>query len=619
MCGIAGLILRDGRPVDTGRLRVMAQALAHRGPDGEGVWEDGAAGLVHRRLSIVDLSPAGAQPMLSVDGRFSITFNGEIYNYQELRRELEAQGVTFRSTSDTEVLLTLFAREGADMLGKLHGMFAFAVWDAEKQELFFARDRLGKKPFFYQLDENGFAFASELKALMTEKKPEIDWDAVRLFFGLQYVPSPLTGFVGLNSLPPATYGWFKNGEVTLSRYEPFLWKPSFSGSVEDAAKEVRRLFEASVRLRMIADVPVGTFLSGGVDSSAVAAVMARDATTPIKTFTMGFPSFGFDERKEAAAFAARLGAEHHAFEATPEAALAIVDQVIAQYDAPYADSSAIPTWLLAKETKNHVKAVMTGDGGDELFAGYRRYGYFAQASRFGRGVLSWLAISGCWLRYIIGRDPRWMRIATTMEGLRRSWGQGYAELFTGAYFGRDATKRLLQPDFYERTDRSDATRFVADQYDESLGLQGAMDFDARSYLPDCLNVKMDRATMAHGLEARAPFLDQDLARFVSTLPLNQLLEGGKQKFLLRRALAGLVPEEVFDRPKRGFQVPLAEWFRGVLRSTFVERCLGEASPLLRICRREEVQRYLDENDRGIDHGNRLWMLFSLATWLQRYG
>jgi asparagine synthase (glutamine-hydrolysing) len=556
--------------------------------------------------------------MLSADGRYAVTFNGEIYNYQELRRELEAQGIAFRSTSDTEVLLHLYALHGEGALAKLRGMFAFAIWDKQTRELFFARDRLGKKPFYYTLDDGGFAFASELKALTSRTKPEVDWQAVRLFLGLQYVPSPMTGFVGIKSLEPGSCGRWKEGAVSIKAYDVVAWRPSFAGSTEDAAQEVRRLLEESVRLRMIADVPVGTFLSGGVDSSAVAALMARQSSSPIKTFTMGFPSFGFDERAEAAAFAARLGAEHHVFEATPEAALAIVDQLIAQYDAPYADSSAIPTWLLAQQTKQEVKAVMTGDGGDELFAGYRRYSYFAQAARFGRGPLAWLTVYGARLRSLVGRDPRWMRMADTLKGLQRSWGQGYGELFTGAYFGRDATKRLLQEEFCRNTDRSDATQFVADRYQETLGLQGAMDFDLRSYLPDCLNVKMDRATMAHGLEARSPFLDQELAHFVTTLPLQLLMEKGKQKSLLRRALSGLVPEEIFERPKRGFQVPLAEWFRGVLRPAFVERCLSESSPLLRICRRAEVQRYLDENDRGIDHGNRLWMLFSLATWLQRY-
>ena len=619
MCGIAGLISRDGRPVDTGQLRAMASALSHRGPDGEGMWSEGEAGLLHRRLAIVDLSPTGAQPMLSADGRFSITFNGEIYNYQELRRGLEAQGVAFRSTSDTEVLLHLYAMHGEAALAKLRGMFAFAIWDKQTRELFFARDRLGKKPFYYMVDDEGFSFASELKALTTKKKPEIDWDALRLFFGLQYVPSPMTGFVGIKSLEPGQCGRWKEGAATIKAYDTVAWRPSFFGSAEEAAQEVRRLLEASVRLRMIADVPVGTFLSGGVDSSAVAAFMARQSSAPIKTFTMGFPSFGFDERAEAAAFASRLGAEHHAFEATPEAALAIVDQLIAQYDAPYADSSAIPTWLLAQQTKQEVKAVMTGDGGDELFAGYRRYGYFAQAARFGRGPFAWFVSTGCRIRSWFGRDPRWIRMAATVEGLHHSWGLGYGALFTGAYFGHDATMRLLQDEFRQKTEPSDATRFVASKYNEALGLQGAMDFDLRSYLPDCLNVKMDRATMAHGLEARSPFLDQELAHFVTTLPLQLLMEKGKQKPLLRRALSGIVPEEIFDRSKRGFQVPLAEWFRSALRPVFVERCLSEGSPLLRICRRTEVQRYLDENDRGIDHGNRLWMLFSLATWLQKYG
>lgn len=614
MCGIAGLISRDGRPVDRDRLLGLVKAISHRGPDGEGIWTDGPAGLGHRRLAIVDLSDGGKQPMHSSDGRYSITFNGEIYNYQELRKEFADDAEPFHSTSDTEVLLRLYARDGINMLDQLRGMFAFAIWDKQKNELFFARDRVGKKPFFWMNDAKEFAFASEVPALTGHHKAEIDEEAIRLFIGLQYVPSPRTGFRGINSLPPAHYGFWKDGRVTIQRYDSFEVSPEYDGTFEDAAQEVRRLFEEAVRYRMIADVEVGCFLSGGMDSSAIAAQMAKLSDSPIKTFTMGFPNWSADERSEAAAFAKRIGAQYFSFEASPKDGVALVDDLIELYGVPYADSSALPTYLLARETRQHVKAVMNGDGGDEAFGGYRRYGHFRRAEDlYASGFGPFIAKVARWRR-----DPRYHRFADTLDGMEKSVSNGYAELFTGSYFGSKRAKALLNPSFEAKTRDATPEEFIRSFYGTRLGAGGALDFDRRSYLPDDLCVKMDRATMAHGLEARSPFLDQELMRFTAHLPFEFHFRGGKQKAVLQAAIADLVPREVLSRPKRGFQVPLAAWFRKELRSAFVERCLSSDSKLSQICQPDEVERYLHENDRGTDHGNRLWMLLSLATWLERY-
>ncbi len=614
MCGIAGLISRDGRPVDRDRLVGMVGVISHRGPDGEGIWTEGVAGLGHRRLAIVDLSDGGKQPMLSADGRYSITFNGEVYNYQELKRELEASGARFHSTSDTEVLLELFARQGEAMLEKLRGMFAFAIWDKQKNELFFARDCVGKKPFFWMNDAHGFAFASEVPALTSRGQVEIDHEALRLFIGLQYVPAPRTGFRGINNLPPAHCGTWKEGTVNIRRYDSFEPLPAFTGSFDEAARETRRLLDEAVRYRLIADVEVGCFLSGGMDSTAIAALMAKSSATPIKTFTMGFPNWAADERSEAEAFAKQIGAEHFSFEAKPSDGVALVDDLIDLYGVPFADSSALPTYLLARDTRYHVKAVLNGDGGDEAFAGYRRYGYFRKAEKLHRMGLGSLVAGAA--RFM--SDPRYQRFASTLEGLSQSIGDGYADLFTGSYFDRKATEKLLQPEFAAKTAGDSAEAFIRSHFDPRLGVGGALDFDRRSYLPDDLCVKMDRATMAHGLEARSPFLDQELMRFTARLPFDFHFRGGKQKAVLQAAIADLIPAEVMSRPKRGFQVPLSAWFKNELRSVFVERCLSSDAKLLEICRKEEVERYLRENDRGVDHGNRLWMLMSLATWLEKY-
>jgi asparagine synthase (glutamine-hydrolysing) len=608
MCGIAGLISRDGRPVDRDRLVGMVGAISHRGPDGEGIWTEGVVGFCHRRLAIVDLSESGKQPMLSAVGRYSITFNGEIYNYLELRKELEASGAKFRSTSDTEIILELFARQGESMLEKLHGMFAFAIWDKQKNELFFARDRVGKKPFFWMNDATGFAFASEVPALTKRGSVEIDQEALRLFIGLQYVPAPRTGFRGISSLPPAHCGTWKDGAVAICRYDAFESSPSFTGSFEEAVLETRRLLDEAVRYRLIADVEVGCFLSGGMDSAAVAALMAKHSASPIKTFTMGFPNWAADERAEAEAFAQRIGAKHFSFEAKPSDGVVLVADLIDLYGVPYADSSSLPTYLLARETRYHVKAIMNGDGGDEAFGGYNRYRYFLRA----------LSLRG------LGRLPMLERASFGSPKVKRMWrtiralsAGDAAGMFTGSFFSERDFPALLQADFATATRDATAEQFIIQNIHAS-GVDAALEFDRGSYLPDDLCVKMDRATMAHGLEARSPFLDQDLMRFTARVPSEFHFRGGKQKAVLQAAMADLIPSEVLSRPKRGFQVPLSAWFRDDLRSVFVERCLSSDSKLLGVCRKEEIDRYLRENDRGVDHGNRLWMLLSLATWLEKY-
>ncbi len=614
MCGIAGSLAFHRQPVSEERLRFMAKALAHRGPDGEGIWSQRSIGLVHRRLAIIDLSERGLQPMSDQRGRVRIVFNGEIYNYQMLRAELEVQGRVFVSTSDTEVLLHLYERDGERMLQKLRGMFAFALWDEERERLFFARDRLGKKPFFYQLNRDGFSFASEIPALFGQEHPLIDWTAIRTFIGLQYVPSPQTGFRGIHSLSAGFYGLVEKGAMTLHRYDEVSREPKFSGTEQEAAERVRALMEESVRLRLIADVPVGAFLSGGVDSSIVTALAAQLSSSRIQTFTMGFSNFGFDERKEAASFAALLGTDHRVFEAHPEDVVALVDTFVSTYAAPYADSSGIPTWLLAKEAHPYVKVVLAGDGGDELFGGYRRYQFFLRATRWQNplGLLFADILS------LFTTDPRYKRFAETIRGIKTSYAHGYAALFTGGYFSPRAESLLLQPEFVSETAHASAEKFVLNHFHEAFRVEGALDFDLSSYLIDDLNVKMDRATMAHALEARIPFLDQELVQFAAKLPLSFLFTSNESKKILRMAFDDLLPAEIFTRPKKGFQLPLAQWFRQDLRHLFVERCLETGVALHRVCRPERVRYYFQENDRGKDHGNRLWMLLVLATWLERY-
>jgi asparagine synthase (glutamine-hydrolysing) len=617
MCGIAGIIPKQGVSPDEARLRGMMKTIRHRGPDGDGVFIRPGVGLGHLRLAIVDLSPLGAQPMTSSDGRFTIVYNGEIYNFRELKAELEAAGVKFRSMSDTEVMLEAYRKWEEDCVNHFRGMFAFAVWDDEAKQLFFAKDRIGKKPFFYRtLNDGSFAFASEMKALMTLERVSVNESDLRVFFGLQYIPAPRTGYKELSSLPPGHRGFAKDGVVRVEPYND--WDALRVRDEKDIDGEIRSRLEDAVRLRLLADVPVGAFLSGGVDSAAVVALASKHVSRPLRTYTMGFPEIGMDEREQARAISKRFGTDHQEFEATSGQLAQIAEKVIAQYDAPYADSSAIPLMLLAEKTANEVKAVLTGDGGDELFGGYKRYAWFAQADRLRRFGLSWPAINIAWgMWFMGGHDPRFKRFAQTLEGIRKSHGRGYADLFTGSYFTRDDESSLLRTEFFARTATDNATDWITSQYREADGVDGAMRFDLTSYLPDDLNVKMDRATMAYGLEARAPFLDQEVVALALGLPLQEKINQRNTKIALKRALKGVVPDDVLDRPKRGFQVPLAAWFRGPLNQFWKDRCLDPTAKISHYVRQDEAKRLFQENREGVNHGNRLWMLLSLALWLER--
>ncbi len=647
MCGIAGILKKDGTSPDRALLQGMADRIAHRGPDAEGAWIAPGIGLAHRRLAIIDLSPRGMQPMHDAAQELTIVFNGEIYNYRELRQLLSAD---WKSDSDTEVILEGYRQWGDGVIEKLRGMFAFALWDQRERRLLVARDRIGKKPFFYTLTSVGdLTFASEVKALQPFVHAPVDWEAVRLFLGLQYVPSPRTGFMGIQQLPPGSKGVWQDGTWKVEKYHewlvPQIGQMRSGIGAEQIDQDIRTKLDEAVKIRQLtADVPVGAFLSGGVDSAAVVAYASQYASKPLHTFTMGFMSKKMDERSEAEEIARYFGTEHHAFEAKPEQLLELVDTLVGAYDVPYADSSALPLWLLSRETAQHIKVVLTGDGGDEAFGGYRRYVAYEQAihlskSFFG-GAIPPLATAAS----RVFHDPRFARMAETLQAMKNGPERGYGELFCGSYFGSRDLQELCTKEFLEQTKNADAVDFVtnhirrgachapSDRTTERLDgmsvdmsegvrhtpLQDAILFDLTSYLSDDLNVKMDRATMAFGLEARAPFLDQELIAYALTLPLNQRVLHGQTKIALKRALHGIVPEAVLRRPKRGFQVPLAEWFRGPLHAMVRERCLSSASPLRSIFHPHVMSRLIEGNNRGLDHGNRLWMLCALSSWLSTH-
>ncbi|MBU0540134.1 asparagine synthase (glutamine-hydrolyzing), partial [Patescibacteria group bacterium] len=421
MCGIAGIVTKNGTSPDESQLRRMASALKHRGPDGEGVWTRPGIGLAHRRLAIIDLSERGAQPMHDTRGEVSIVFNGEIYNYRELKNELNAD---WRSESDTEVVLEGYRKWGDNVVKRLRGMFAIAIWDAPRKRLLLARDRIGKKPLFYTQTASGdFLFASEIKAFRGVADLKPDWDAIRLFLGLQYVPSPKTGFENISQLELGCIGILESGEWRTEKYH--RWNDEIritndeSGnsdrsigaiSNDEIDQQIRSKLDDAVKIRLLAaDVPVGAFLSGGIDSAAVVAIASRYSEKPLQTFTMGFPSLKMDERREARKIAEFFKTDHQDFEARPEHLIELIDTLVDHYDVPYADSSALPLWLLARETAKQIKVVLTGDGGDETFGGYRRYTAFERALRIPSAAASIFEIT-CHVTH----DNRFCRMAETV-------------------------------------------------------------------------------------------------------------------------------------------------------------------------------------------------------------
>jgi len=632
MCGIAG-ILSHAHPeeVSDALLRRMCDSLAHRGPDDCGIYlthfagENGRArvGLGNRRLSIIDL-PGGHQPLSNEDGAIWITYNGEIYNYRDLRARL-AQRHSFKTNSDTEVIVHLYEERGFECLQDLRGMFAFALWDGRRGLLFCARDRLGKKPFVYRQDEGRFIFASEIKALLQcpNVPRELLPEALDLYLTYQYVPHPLTLFKGIKKLPPAHYLVAAKGRIRLERY----WEPRF---VEDAALtedecviRIRQAMTESVRLRLISDVPLGVFLSGGVDSSIVAGLMSRQSARPVKTFSIGFEEKKYDELRYARAAAKAFNTEHHEFIVRPKA-VEIIPKLASCYDEPFADSSAIPTFYVSQMTRDHVKVALSGEGGDECFGGYPRYramkisGMADRLPARVKGLLHWRG----WQQMPASVEPKTLlrRAKKLIRGLALDPVQRYLEwicIFTPA-----EKKILYAPDFARSVHSARAADFVGHELmrwpDLDLPARAAA-ADMVSYLPCDLLTKVDVASMANSLEVRCPFLDHMVVALAARIPQRFKMRGFQTKYILKKAFADLLPRQILHRGKMGFGVPIAQWFRGEL-SSYVREVLGDPISLARGYFRPEAVRQMIEDHIGrrADHGHKLWALLMLELWHRRF-
>ena len=602
----------------------MSDTLAHRGPDGEGAWTSGYVGLAHRRLAIIDLRDIASQPMSNADGSVWITFNGEIYNFQELRIELEARGHIFRTHSDTEVIVHAYEEYGRGCLDRLRGMFAFAIWDARSRTLFLARDRLGQKPLFYFVDGDRLIFASEIKAILADPAVPIEPDpmAIDHFLSLQYIPAPLTAFRGIRKLPAAHWLEIRDGRVKLGRYWRLRYTPKRQIDMQEAIAELRWQIAEATRLRLVSDVPLGAFLSGGLDSGAIVAYMAQETTQPVRTFSVGFEDDAFDERPFARLVAERYHTDHT--ELLVKAPVTdMLPRLVWHYDEPFGDSSAVPSYAIAQLTRQYVTVALNGDGGDENFAGYDRY-VTDRLARLGDGIPS-----GIWsaLPALVQGLPGGLRQHKFLQKLKRVATvmaqppeRRYARW--GGHFSLDERQSLYTPDFQTTVLDSDPEGVFTEVFgyhDGADKTDQALNADVNLYLADDLLVKMDRATMAHGLEARSPFLDHVLMEFVASLPPRFKLAGRQKKRILKAALHGLIPEGILQRPKMGFCVPLADWFRQELREMAYDTMLSSRAMQRGLFQPKAVATLLNAHCKGqANYAEHLWDLFMLELWYRRF-
>ena len=625
MCGIAGIVRTDGRDVDRDLVQRMNAAITHRGPDDDGFYFNGPAGLGMRRLSIIDVK-GGHQPIHNSERTAWIVFNGEIYNYRELRDQLEKLGHVFYTNSDTEAIIHAYDRYGSDCPRHLRGMFAFAIWDERTQELFLARDRVGKKPLLYARLGSELVFGSEFTALLTHPgiSRDIEPEALHHYLSFMCVPAPLTAYRAIRKLEPGhSLKLKKNGELEITRY----WQPDFSHklkiSEEEAGERAIAILRDAVKVRLMSEVPLGAFLSGGIDSSAVVALMSEESSEPVKTFSIGFEEQDFSELHHARRVAEHVGADHHEFIVRPDA-LEVLPTLVEHYGEPYADSSAIPTYYVARETRKHVTVALNGDGGDECFAGYERYAAMRLAERYHRlpqmlragvidSAIAMLPTSET--RRSRVRDAKRFVQAASMPKVDR-----YMRWVS--VFDTDAKAELYSNNFQHEMAASRSSSFLEPWFAYANGagiVDAALLTDTMTYLPNDLLVKVDIATMAVSLEARSPFLDQNVIEFAASLPEKMKLRGLTTKYLLKKVLRQLLPSENLGRRKMGFGVPIGHWFRGKLGPFLRETILSEKSLSRGLFKPEVVKQMVELHVRGErDHSHQLWTLLMLELWFQRF-
>ncbi len=621
MCGIAALLSTDALNREAA-MRRMLDALSHRGPDGEGIYQDAAVTLGHRRLSIIDLE-GGAQPLRSADGRIQLVANGEIYNYRELRRDLEQRGHTFLTNSDCEIIIALYERYGDELFKHLRGMFAFVLWDARRHRLLAARDHLGQKPLYYQSDARGFACASEIKALLARdaQRPRLNFAALDQYLALRLIDAPLSMFEGIHKLPPAHFLSVEaGGEPQIHRYWTLTYDPKRTASEEVLLDELESKIEETLRLHLVSDVPVGAFLSGGLDSSLLVAMVSKKVGIKnLPTFTMGIDYEQFDEAPQAQEVARIYRTDHHESCIHPRIAAHLPDLIWA-LDEP-SDPLSLCTWHLAEFTRRHVKVVIGGDGGDELFGGYDRYYGNIYAGHYGRvpesvrrrvlqPAFSLLPTAG-WYKST-GHKLRWLHHLSFQEG-----GARYAASLTYFYFDRQRRERLYTDDARARAAELDAEAAIRTPYEETKGdaLDRMLHADSMVRLPNHPVMITDRMCMAHGLETRSPFMDHKLAEFAARLPSALKVQGGTLRHLQRKLATRYLPPTLLSRPKQGFASALPYLLKDEYARLF-DVCLRDSRLAAeRIIDAKAVRTLVQEHtSKSEDHGNRLWLLLNAELW-----
>lgn len=627
MCGIAGVLRFDGGPVDAGLVKAMTDSLAHRGPDGEGYHVAGAVGLGHRRLAIIDLSSAGHQPMTNEDGSVWITFNGEIYNFHEVRKTLEPLGHRFRSRTDTEVVIHAYEEWGVDCVHRFNGMFAFALWDQSSRQLWLVRDRLGVKPLFYAHLPHCLLFGSEIKAILAEPAVDraLDHEALNYYLSLNYTPAPHTLFQRVRQVLPGHFLLTDvSGRLQDVEYWDLIYREDGTSDERGCVEQFATLLEDSVRLRLVSDVPFGAFLSGGVDSSSVAYWMSRNLRLPVKTFSIGFQEPSYDELGYARLAARAIGADHRERIVTADAAM-VLPELVRHAEEPTADSSMVAVYYLAREARKDVSMVLSGDGADEILAGYETY----QAATVHR----WYRALPSWLRHrVIARLVEALPVSDRKVSwdfkLRRFVAAGDlapedAHASWRMIFDGEVRQRLLAP----IGDRPGTKADILDVYRSVFARSGArhplnrmLYVDTRFYLPNDMLVKVDRMTMAHGLEAREPYLDYRLVEFVASVPPRLKLRYlWHKKYLLKQCMAGRLPPEIVWRKKQGFNVPNVRWIKGGLKS-FITDCLTTTRVReTGILDPKPVEDLLSDHfaERS-DNSHQIWCLLTLVLWWDRF-
>jgi len=623
MCGICGILNFDPtRPASERLVEQMNHVLRHRGPDDSGVWVKGNVGLGQARLSIIDLSPLGHQPMCNEDGSVWITFNGEIYNFLELKEDLLRKGHQFRSQTDTETVIHLWEELGPACVEHLRGMFAFALWDERQQTLFLARDRMGKKPLFYAALPDRFIFGSEIKAILQDEDFEVapDLEAIHYYLTYQSVPAPYCAFKGVKKLSPAHYLLVKDGEVTVQRYWDLSYRQKRpvvgEAGLRDLQEEIIERLREAVRIRLMSDVPLGAFLSGGIDSSIVVALMAGLMDQPVKTFSIGFKEDEYNELPYARMVAERYHTDHHEFIVKPDAQ-AIFPELVWHYNEPFADSSAIPTYYVSKLARQFVTVVLTGDGGDENFAGYPRYQNLAEYG-LNRSYPNWLRR---WLKpaanlqMFTRRQPPTMQDRQRLKDLTQQRLLYYQRI---THFSEYYQQSLYTADFFERLNGKFGVDIMLDKYrqsDAAAFLDATLYVDFNLYLPDTLMTKTDIAGMTHSLEARMPILDHHFIEFVATIPPElKLKDGTISKYIFKKAVEPYLPHEVIYRPKMGFGVPTDHWFRNELKDMTYDILLSQRALERGYFQKTYVQSMLDRHQNGENWQYLIWNLLMLEMW-----